>query len=66
MNIWVMLTTELSPVGYTGVYNVLDYAAMSFPTGVTADQATDMPQSETYQPLSELDKVIQSECKFQR
>ncbi|KAI3336347.1 amidase [Xylariaceae sp. AK1471] len=48
-------------VGYTGVYNVLDYACMSFPTGITVDQAADVPQNDTYQPLSDMDKVIQSE-----
>jgi len=63
MNIWIMLTAKPFAVGYTGVYNVLDYTAMSFPTGVAADQAMDAPQSETYQPLSELDKAIQSECR---
>ncbi|KAI0393895.1 amidase [Xylariaceae sp. FL0594] len=53
-------------VGYTGVFNVLDYSAMSFPVpGLKADQAKDVAQGETYQPLSELDKVVQGEYNAQ-
>ncbi|KAJ0359960.1 hypothetical protein COL154_007846 [Colletotrichum chrysophilum] len=32
-------------VGYTGVYNVLDYSCVSFPTGLTADKSVDAPSS---------------------
>ncbi|KAL7943652.1 amidase signature domain-containing protein [Trichoderma barbatum] len=42
-------------VGYTGVYNVLDYAAVSFPTGLDVDRSIDVPR-EDYTPLS-------NECK---
>ncbi|KAI0147190.1 amidase [Xylariaceae sp. FL1272] len=48
-------------VGYTGVYNVLDYAAMSFPTGVTVDETIDVSQPDSYQPLSMIDQMIQHE-----
>ncbi|KAI1154547.1 amidase [Nemania diffusa] len=48
-------------VGYTGVYNVLDYAALAFPTGIVVDQAIDVLQDDAPQPLSDLDKVIRSE-----
>ncbi|KAK0384694.1 hypothetical protein NLU13_7172 [Sarocladium strictum] len=39
-------------VGYTGVFNVLDYSAVSFPTGLTVDKAKDtVPPG--YTPLSD-------------
>ncbi|KAI1457187.1 amidase [Annulohypoxylon moriforme] len=47
-------------VGYTGVYNVLDYSCISFPTGISADKSIDVALGETYKPLSELDKGIQA------
>ncbi|QUC22806.1 uncharacterized protein UV8b_07047 [Ustilaginoidea virens] len=37
-------------VGYTGVYNVLDYSCLSFPTGLTVDKAVDRID-ERYRPL---------------
>ncbi|TWU70433.1 hypothetical protein ED733_000306 [Metarhizium rileyi] len=37
-------------VGYTGVYNVLDYSCLSFPTGLSVDKRVDRIQ-EPYQPL---------------
>ncbi|KAJ8111195.1 hypothetical protein OPT61_g6159 [Boeremia exigua] len=40
-------------VGYTGVYNVVDYSAVSFPSGVTADKALDTSIAD-YKALSEL------------
>ncbi|KAI1075386.1 amidase [Whalleya microplaca] len=48
-------------VGYTGVFNVLDYACISFPTGVKVDKSVDVPLGDTYKSLTELDKAIQSE-----
>ncbi|KAI1655067.1 amidase [Daldinia decipiens] len=48
-------------VGYTGVYNVLDYSCISFPTSVTVDKAVDVVLGDTYKPLSDLDKVTQAE-----
>ncbi|KAK2608850.1 hypothetical protein QQS21_002563 [Conoideocrella luteorostrata] len=37
-------------VGYTGVYNVLDYSCLSFPTGLTVDKEIDKAV-KGYQPL---------------
>lgn len=51
-----------SSVGYTGVYNVLDYSCMSFPTGFTVDAQVDKAPSD-YKPMTDLDATIQSECK---
>ncbi|KAI1104665.1 amidase [Jackrogersella minutella] len=48
-------------VGYTGVFNVLDYSAISFPTGITVDKSVDVVLGETYKHLSDLDKTIQAE-----
>ncbi|KAI1938366.1 hypothetical protein LOZ12_003475 [Ophidiomyces ophidiicola] len=46
-------------VGYTGVFNVLDYACLAFPCAATADQARDVP--DTRPPLSDLDRLVQLE-----
>ncbi|KAI2630838.1 amidase [Hypoxylon sp. NC1633] len=48
-------------VGYTGVYNVLDYSCISFPSGVTVDKSVDVALGDSYKPLTDLDKTIQSE-----
>ncbi|KAH8646583.1 acetamidase [Tricladium varicosporioides] len=40
-------------VGYTKVWNVLDYTAMSFPAGVVSSSKD--PVEETYKPRSDLD-----------
>ncbi|KAI2621857.1 amidase [Xylaria nigripes] len=48
-------------VGYTGVYNVLDYTAIVFPTGVLVDAAVDLPSKNAPPFLSDLDKVIRNE-----
>ncbi|KAF9876787.1 hypothetical protein CkaCkLH20_05633 [Colletotrichum karsti] len=47
-------------VGYTGVYNVLDYSCVSFPTGLCADKSVDTPYSEE-QPLGPVCEAIQAE-----
>ncbi|KAI4727784.1 acetamidase [Aureobasidium sp. EXF-10728] len=47
-------------VGYTGVFNILDYSAMSFPSGVLADKQLDKAESGT-EPLSQIDAQIQTE-----
>ncbi|OAA66505.1 fatty-acid amide hydrolase [Niveomyces insectorum RCEF 264] len=44
-------------VGYTGVYNVLDYACVSFPTGLTVDKAVDQ-LDPACTPLGPLDKNV--------
>ncbi|KAF2638234.1 amidase [Massarina eburnea CBS 473.64] len=52
--------TQLQYVGYTGVYNIVDYSAVSFPCGVTADKEKDRPVAN-YTPLSDhCQKVYQS------
>ncbi|KAF2128097.1 amidase [Dothidotthia symphoricarpi CBS 119687] len=33
-------------VGYTGVYNIVDYSAVSFPCGVVVDKAKDKPAAD--------------------
>ncbi|KAI1422819.1 amidase [Xylaria sp. FL1777] len=48
-------------VGYTGVYNILDYPSMAFPTGVTVDREVDGLRDDAPQPLSDLDRVIRGE-----
>lgn len=49
-------------VGYTGVYNVVDYSAVSFPTGVAVDKEQDILQN--YEPLSELCKNVHMKCEL--
>jgi len=50
-------------VGYTGVYNVLDYSATSFPCGVVTEKDKDQ-YSPDYKPLSDTCKAIHDECGF--
>lgn len=46
------------------MYNVLDQSCISFPTGIKVDAALDKAlDMSTYQPMSEVDKMIQSECE---
>ncbi|OJJ03085.1 hypothetical protein ASPVEDRAFT_133569 [Aspergillus versicolor CBS 583.65] len=47
-------------VGYTGVFNVLDYPGVSFPCGVTADKGLDGSYVD-HKPLSDIDAQIQSD-----
>ena len=54
---------EFEHVGYTGVYNVLDYAAISFPTGLTVDKSVDQLDA-AFMPVSETDKKVAASCKF--
>ncbi|GAD97024.1 acetamidase [Paecilomyces variotii No. 5] len=46
-------------VGYTGVFNILDYPAVSFPTGVKVDKTLDTPYSE-HRALSDIDSRVQN------
>ncbi|ROW14069.1 hypothetical protein VPNG_04082 [Cytospora leucostoma] len=48
-------------VGYTGVFNVVDYSCISFPTGMSVDKDVDVPLGEGYEPLSETCKEIHAE-----
>ncbi|EQL03721.1 acetamidase [Ophiocordyceps sinensis CO18] len=47
-------------VGYTGVFNVLDYSCLSFVTGVAADKNIDTPDA-AHQPLGPECKAIHQE-----
>lgn len=47
-------------VGYTGVFNIVDYAAVSFPCGVIVGKEIDRPKP-WHRPLSDLDKEIHAE-----
>ncbi|KAF2868625.1 amidase signature domain-containing protein [Massariosphaeria phaeospora] len=49
-------------VGYTGVYNVVDYSAVSFPCGVIVDRNKDL-DTPNYEPLSNLCREIHSDYK---
>ncbi|KAF7595825.1 hypothetical protein BBP40_004637 [Aspergillus hancockii] len=47
-------------VGYTGVFNVLDYAAVSFPCGVKARKGLDASY-QSHKALSDVDSQIQKD-----
>lgn len=49
-------------VGFTGVFNVLDYSTVSFPSGVYADKEKDAYTND-YKSTSEVCAQIQEECK---
>ncbi|KAE8412438.1 amidase signature domain-containing protein [Aspergillus pseudocaelatus] len=48
-------------VGYTGVFNILDYSAVSFPCGVKASKALDTSY-HGHKALSDVDARIQHDC----
>ncbi|EKG12072.1 Amidase [Macrophomina phaseolina MS6] len=50
-------------VGYTCVYNCLDYSAVSFPSGIAVDRALDELSAEekSREPFSEFDKVTRED-----
>jgi amidase len=50
-------------VGYTGVYNVVDYSAVSFPSGVFVDKAVDTLATE-YKALSDFCQAAHDSCKL--
>jgi amidase len=52
-------------VGYTGVFNVLDYSALSFPTGICADAALDV-KDPTKPSLGPFDEPVQGSCELSR
>lgn len=57
--------TKYRHVGYTCVFNILDYACLSFPCNVAADKTVDVPRAEDQKrPLSETDELIRKECMF--
>lgn len=47
---------------YTGVYNVLDYSAVSFVTGIAADSAVDVAGHR--EPFGDVDAKVQANCTF--
>lgn len=49
-------------VGYTGVFNILDYSCVSFPTGMLADKGVDKPE-DGYRSLSETCSKVHDECE---
>jgi amidase len=49
-------------VGYTGVYNVVDYSAVSFPTGLAVDKTKDKPVQGS-EAQSEYCKATRDSCK---
>lgn len=50
-------------VGYTGVYNILDYSCVSFPSGISVDKSTDVGLGDSHVPLGDVCKIIHEECK---
>nr|POE76231.1 acetamidase [Quercus suber] len=51
---------QFRPVSYTGVFNILDYSAASFPTGYRADKDVDVVPQD-FQPLSSEDELTAKE-----
>jgi amidase len=49
-------------VGYTGVYNVVDYSAVSFPTGFSVDKSLDTPAAD-YKAQSTYCQDAHDSCK---
>jgi amidase len=52
---------EFKYVGYTGIFNVLDYSAVSFPTGIKVDAQKDAAY-EPNEPFSHICKAVQELC----
>lgn len=50
-------------VGYTGIYNVIDYSAVSFPSGVVVDKTKDIYDAG-YKSQSEYCQSARDSCKF--
>lgn len=52
-------------VGYTCVYNCLDYSAVSFPTGLRVDRQVDSfsEEDQARETRNEFDKTTKDECK---
>lgn len=49
-------------VGYTGVFNILDYSVVSFPCGVNADKEVDKLEPG-FSALSDTDADVQKDCQ---
>jgi amidase len=52
---------EYDYVGYTGIFNVLDYSAVSFPTGLKVNVEKDALY-DSNKPLSLVCKGVQEKC----
>jgi amidase len=50
-------------VGYTGIWNILDYSAVTFPSGFVVDKAID-GWSSGFVPMSQLDTETHDECEW--
>ena len=50
-------------IGYTGVFNVLDYPAVSFPCGVYADRIIDSAYASE-ESLGDVDARIRKNCEL--
>lgn len=50
-------------VGYTGVFNVLDYSCTSFPTGLYADKEKDRLENPGHRVLGPMCAETQRDCK---
>jgi hypothetical protein len=55
--------TQFRHIGYTGIFNILDYSCLSFPCGISADQTLDSPPVDEPH-LSHTDKEVQGTCMF--
>lgn len=51
---------DFKHIGYTGVFNVLDYSAVSFPTGLHVDKDIDSRMAD-HKALNEVDEATQRE-----
>ena len=51
-------------IGYTGVFNVLDYSSVSFPTGFYADRDLDKLENPGHRVLSAECAECQADCTF--
>lgn len=51
--------------GYTGVYNLLDYSAVSFPCGINVDANLDVSY-RGHQALSEIDTQVRNDCELSK
>lgn len=52
-------------VGYTGVFNVVDYSAVSFPSGVVVDKAKDKAVADS-KAQSEYCQAARDSCEFKK
>lgn len=50
-------------VGYTCIWNILDYPAVNFPTGLFADEKLDVI-SEGQNAFGDVDAIVRSKCEY--